>query len=430
VPYGAVRWGQPPGWPFHSVTSVGAIAALSPSTIAVVPGEPAGFDVRLRNNGTVVDEFTVDVVGDAAEWATAAPPNLSLFPGAEGSIRMTILAPRMAATRSGPVPMGVRISSREDPDGGTVEEGTLDIAPFSDGFAELIPRTARGRSSARYQLALDNRGNAPLTVALEATDPDDILKFDVDPLEVTVPPGAAAFAKLKAKPRKRYWRGEPQTRPFSVTAAPESGEPLVADGTMLQEPLIPKWAPRALLGLAAAFALLAIAWFALLKPTIESTAREVAEEEAQAVVNRSSGGGTSGGGSTGSGNGGGNGTIGDGSTTTIASGRLAVETDAGSDRTDSSLEGLEIDGDSRFLVTDIVLGNPNGALGTLTIRRGDDPVLVINLANFRDLDYHFVTPVQFTRGLPPRLEVVCDGDSTVSCNVSAFFSGTMISTEG
>ena len=56
------------------------------------------------------------------------------------------------------VPFGLRAASREDPDGSTVEEGTVEVTPFTDTFAEIIPRTARGRISADLRPRLRQPG--------------------------------------------------------------------------------------------------------------------------------------------------------------------------------------------------------------------------------------------------------------------------------
>jgi hypothetical protein len=51
-----------------------------------------------------------------------------------------------------------------------------------------------------------------------------------------------------------------------------------------------------------------------------------------------------------------------------------------------------------LMLTDIVLENPNGDSGVITLSRGTDPIYVLGLGNFRDLDYHFVAPLLFTNG--------------------------------
>jgi len=123
---------------------VGATVTLGATVVQVEPGGEAALEVRLRNTGTVVDEFTIDVLGDAAAWAAAEPPTISLFPGADGTVRIAFRPPRSASIAAGPLPFGIRTQSREDPEGSTVEEGVVEILAFFEPFAELVPRTSRG----------------------------------------------------------------------------------------------------------------------------------------------------------------------------------------------------------------------------------------------------------------------------------------------
>ncbi len=79
------------------------------------------------------------------------------------------------------------------------------------------------------------------------------------------------------------WRGVPQTVPVQVVVTPVSGTATTLDGSYVQEPVLPAWIGKARLALVALLAALAVVWFALLRPTIESAAREaVAEPVAQA----------------------------------------------------------------------------------------------------------------------------------------------------
>src|SRR5215212_685676 len=195
---------------------MGATIALGQALLPVEPGGEASVEVTLQNNGTVVDQFTIEVLGDAGGWATADPPSLSLFPGAQEKTRITFRPPRAASTPAGNVRFGVMARSREDPAGSTVEEGALDVAPFLVPAAELVPRTSHGSRGARHELAIDNRGNVPMDAALEGIDPDRLLRFDMDRPTVNVPPGAAEFARIGVKPVRGYWRGPAKTRPFQV----------------------------------------------------------------------------------------------------------------------------------------------------------------------------------------------------------------------
>jgi len=55
---------------------MGAITSLEQRSIAVEPGGEATCSILVRNTGTVVDQFTVDVLGDARAWARVEPASV------------------------------------------------------------------------------------------------------------------------------------------------------------------------------------------------------------------------------------------------------------------------------------------------------------------------------------------------------------------
>jgi hypothetical protein len=59
---------------------VGALLELEPRTVAATPGDHATVQVRVRNSGSVVDQFNLEVLGDAKAWSTVDPPTLLFFP--------------------------------------------------------------------------------------------------------------------------------------------------------------------------------------------------------------------------------------------------------------------------------------------------------------------------------------------------------------
>ena len=251
---------------------MGALVTLSEKTIEVLPGAVATCTVTVKNTGTVVDQFTIDVLGDAAAWTAAEPATLSLFPGAEGTTTVFFRPPRAAGTPTGELPFGVRARSREDPAGSAVEEGVLVVGAYQDTFAELVPRTSRGSRGATHELAVDNRGNSRLNATVTAGDQDQLLGFDVEPPGLVVDPGTAGFAKIRVKPRTRFWRGQPKTRPFKVAVQGEGGPPILLDGSLLQEAILPRWLIPALLAALVALIALIVIWLTLLQPAIKSAA--------------------------------------------------------------------------------------------------------------------------------------------------------------
>ena len=116
---------------------------------------------------------------------------------------------------------------------------------------------------------------------MEAHSDGERVQFKVDPVGLAIPPGEARFVSVKVKARKRIWRGQPVTHPFVVGVSPQDSIPVELDGSYVQTPVVPKWLLWALLGLLLLLGALLALWFWLLKPTIESQAKDAAEESAQ-----------------------------------------------------------------------------------------------------------------------------------------------------
>jgi hypothetical protein len=83
-------------------------------------------------------------------------------------------------------------------------------------------------------------------------------------------------------------------------------------------------------------------------------------------------------------------------------------------------------------MTDIVLENPQGDFGSLTISRGQNVLLVLALENFRDIDYHFVSPIVISGGQSLGVNVRCArvgkpvGSTPTRCDTSVLVGGTEI----
>lgn len=421
---------------------MGATAILTPGELEVAPGAEVVATIRVRNTGSVVDEFTLEAVGVAKPWAVFDPPKLSLFPGAEGSAEVTFTPPRDSSTPAGTVPFAIRVASKEDPPGSVAEEGALQVGAFEDVFVELIPRTGRGRRHARFNIAVDNRGNTALAGALAAVDPDDQMVFAFKPPSVSAVPGAAAFSVLDARPRKTFLRGPAVTRPFLVKVTPDGdgSEPSTGDATLVQEAIIPRWLPRAIAGLFGALGVLAVLWLALLKPEVKSTATVAAQQAVAAPLAEASKQIAQLAMATGQ-------TVpppidpATATTVTTATTVPAAVVKPGAP-TDGRLEvnanrqvdSFTVPNGKVLSLTDLVLENPRGDSGELRVQRGNGTLLLLRLDNFRDLDYHFVTPVTFSGGQVLTLRVTCANTATPAgggvagaaaapCTAALYFSG-------
>src|ERR1700693_3449177 len=256
----------------YDASAMAATATLATKGVSVTPGGETVTEVRIRNSGTVVDQFTLEVLGDASAWAIVEPAVVPLFPGAESVARVRFKPPKSSSVLAKAIPFAVRVKSREDARASLVEEGVVEVGPFNDTTAELIPRTAKGSSHARAQLALDNRGNVRISARLTAADPDRKLNFTITPPALSSEPGTASFASVRMSPKTRFLTAPPKTNPYKVIVHQDNLPPITVDGTMQQEGLIPPWLLPALIGLAALALILVLLWFLVLKPNIQSAA--------------------------------------------------------------------------------------------------------------------------------------------------------------
>jgi hypothetical protein len=390
-----------------------ATATLASKAVTVTPGGEAVSEVRVRNSGTVVDQFTLEVLGDASAWAIVEPAVIPLFPGAEAVARIRFKPPKSSSVPARAVPFAVRVKSREDARASLVEEGVVEVGPFNDTFAELIPRTAKGRSRAHARLALDNRGNVRISARLTAADPDRKLNFTITPPALSSEPGTASFASVRMSPKQRFLTGPPKTNPYKVIVHQDNLPPITVDGTMQQEGLIPPWLLPALIGLAALALVLVLLWFLLLKPNIQSAATQAVAPQTsslQAQVNslKAQAPPTTGGGGGG------------------ATGANPFGGDAYAARLVGS-SSLTVPADGGLSVTDLVFENPNGLTGDLKLSRfnaktnQDQVLLQLKLDNFRDLDFHFITPLTFQKN--DKIELSCTPPEGTTCDASVYYSG-------
>ena len=433
-----------------------ASALLTPSTVEVEPGSTVTTQIVVRNTGSVVDEFFIEVIGEARAWTTASPATVSLFPGGEERITLTIAPARVSSQAAGDVDLAVKVSSKEDPNGSVVEEGIVTVGVFHEASVELVPRTVSGSRKASAELAVDNRGNERTTARLQAEDPDAALRITLDPADAIVEPGAANFSRVEIKPLKTFWRGPDRTISYTVVADTVGRPPIKVGGTFVQKAKLPRWLIRALLLLLLLLIALLVLWQGVLKPVVRSTARAAAEKQVDQAAEKAAndvakalgatpGGGApttvaaGGGGAAGAGGGdpsattttlAGGGSSGGGASTggddgrggTSADHRIEVTAKAGATAAQS---WDAAPGGTRFSLTDIVLQNPQGDTGLLRIKRGDDVLLETAVENFRDLDFHYVAAYVF-EGQALSVELDCrNPDPAKDCRVAASFAGFM-----
>jgi len=221
---------------------------------------------------------------------------------------------------------------------------------------------------------------------------------------------------VRVAPHSRFWSGPPVNHPFSIAVNGSDGERTELDGTFEQGPRLRPWLLPAAVGTVAALLLGTLAWFTLLKPSVLDEAREEAAEldaQQQAIID-------------------------DRVTAIQAAADEAAELPLGrptdlrlsvdADPATTSTEEFDFDasGLGRVLsISDVIFQNPTGAVGRVELLRDGEVLLDQEMANFRDLDFHLVAPIQVDSGGSIALRVTCEapGPGTEACEAAATVIG-------
>jgi hypothetical protein len=377
------------------------VATLLVNRVQVTPGTQAACQLEIRNNGPIVESYQLAVVGPSAEWASVEPSNVSLVPGDAAVVSVVFHPPRTASAPAGEILFGVRVSPSHNPELGVVPEGVVEVVPFTDTAAELRPQTSVGRRRARHELAVDNRGNVPTQVEIVASDPDDLLLITASPQLFDVGSDQAQFATINVKHRKRLWRGQPETRRFRVMVHTADGPPIALDAATVQQPVLSRGAIRALAALLVLMLAGLALWFGPMKSAISSAAREAVGQQAGGAQRNTAGGGPIVNPDTGT----------SATPSPVATPgtpvtaappakvnvplryRLEVSANNGASR---GSQQLQAPAGNTLVLTDFFVQNPQGDDGQLDIVVNGAVIYVYQLRNFRNDEFHLLSPIEIT----------------------------------
>ena len=384
-------------------------ATFQPSTISSAPGTAAALTLLLHNDADTEEVVKLKSLGELAEHTVLQSETIYLDPGESFEVPVVIdVSPSML---SGNHTSGIEVSSGTG--GKVTAEATISVEASVAYSVNLLPTRSRSGSSGKHQVVVDNTGNTPMLIEIAAEPHDSLVDIELAAPLVNVDPGKSAKVEIKVHPRARFWTGEPQEHPFTVNVEGSDHETHQFDGIFEQGPRVRPWFLPAAAGMVGALAVGTLAWFAVLRPAVESIADEraaaaleeqqltfdekVAELEAVAERARQLPLGVP------------------------ADLRLNAEAPPGG----SGNESYTVGSDRVLSVTDIVFQNPGGAVGRVALLRNGEVLLESELANFRDLDQHFVAPFRFDESalVELRLDCVTPGPNEDVCSVGATVVG-------
>jgi hypothetical protein len=383
-------------------------AWFSHDEVDLAPGSTLTLPVTVHNVGDGTESYTIVPAGLTASWTRVSRGNLTLFGGSQEVIHVEVTPPALPSTTAGPTAIAIRIIPLGDSDDAIVAETTISVAPFDDCRLVPLQPVQRARHRSTYEFMVENHGNTVASCRLYLVDPTDRVDGDFDPPAVGVAPGAANLVRLKARAQRGGFRRTARTLDFEIEAARQGHPPVSAPLAMVQSPTIPVGTLTGVAMGLAALAGLVLAWFGLIKPTIEDA---VADEVGTQPVTSTPAGSTDDPAT--------DDTVPSDEPTTVGEPtffRLEVAaplTQAASEST-TITEVLD--------VTDVRIENPFDDRGVATLLINDQQVFVWSLANVRGSYFEpRITPIRLEEGDNVAFSVRCDeiGDATRSTCTTA-----------
>lgn len=385
-------------------------ATFEPDRVSAAPGETAALTLQLENHSDEERVVKLRASGGLAAQTVLQTQTIFLDPNEHFEVPVIIDAD------AGLLP-GIHSCIIElDHAGETIDAAaTVEILEAAGYTARLEPAESRSASAGRHKVAIENAGNTAINVEVDVTASEDVVAELAAP-GVSIDPGQTAKIELRIAPRLRFWSGAELEHPFSVGVTASNGESSTLEGTYTQGPRVRPWLIPALAGMLGSLILGTLAWFLLLRPSVEDIAREEAAElddiqsaEIQTQVEQMQAAAAE--------------------AAELPLGepvdrRLTVTAGPAAARTASLV--FDENGSGRVLsVTDIIFQNPTGAVGTVELLRDDDILQSSNMANFRDLDFHLVAPYRIESRSELSLRVACEtpGPGTNECEVAATIIG-------
>jgi hypothetical protein len=394
----------------------------------VRPGTSASVSVVVENVGDRTETYTIVPAGLSAAWTTVSRPNVTLFGGSRDVIEVTVRPPAIPSTTSGPTAVSVRVLPQSDPDESTVSETIITVSPFDDRRITMLQPLLRGRRRATYEFTVDNQGNNLASCRLHLVDASRRVDGSFDPPAVGVAPGSSSLVRLKLRARRSYFRRAERQIDFEVEATEPEHDPATGHATLIQPPTIPLRAIGRLALALAGIALVVGAWYSIVRPEIRDAADRAVEDRVDEFTATAS-------------------TVAAATTTTTtlpdeddapAAAASAVIGEPTAYRipvdvgiTQERSESISVPPDSRFLMTDLVLQNPNGDLGTAQLLRNGDVLYTWDLGAMNSANEFQprVSPLPFEPSDNIVLSVACEaaGDASgTGCEIAVLMGGTLV----
>jgi hypothetical protein len=393
--------------------------------VDVEPGNTLTLTLTVQNLGEATETYSVVPAGLSASWTSVRRGNLTLFGGSLEVIDVEISPPLLPTTTAGPTSVAVRIIPTSTEDDAIVAEAIIGVQSFDDCRIVTLQPIQRARRRATFEFMVENHGNSVASARLLLVDSTKRVDGGFDPPAVGVAPGATSLVRLKAHATGLKFRRHLRTLNFEVEAQRQGHANASAPLALVQPPTIPVGGIARAIGVAAVLGATALAWFGLVKPTIEDSARsEVDQRVAELAPVVDPAGPTP--------------------ATTDPAAVVDPSIDTGGEPTffrlsvvpaltETADESASIPAGEQFDLTDLRIENPYNDGGVATLLINGEPAFVWSLQNIRGQFFEpRITQIRLQPGDNLTFSVRCDviGDPTKSTCTNAINVGGLTLTPG
>ncbi len=392
--------------------------------VDVDPGATLKLALTVQNLGEATETYSVVPAGLSASWTSVKRGNLTLFGGSLEVIDVEISPPLLPTTTAGPTSVAVRIIPTSTEDDAIVAEAILGVQSFDDCRIVTLQPIQRARRRATFEFMVENHGNSVASARMLLVDSTKRVDGSFDPPAVGVAPGAAGLVRLKARSSRPTFRRHVRTLNFEVEAQRQGHANASAPLALVQPPTIPVGAIARAVAVAALVGAAVLAWFGVVKPTIEDSARNEVDRRVAELAPT------------------GEPTVPAPDTTDPAvvvdpaaeTGeptflRLSVEPPL----TETADQSASIPAGEQFDLTDLRIENPYNDGGVATLLINGEPAFVWSLQNIRGQFFEpRITQIRLQSGDNITFSVRCDviGDPTKSTCTTAINVGGLTLTPG
>lgn len=392
--------------------------------LVIRPGASASLSLAVENVGDRTESYTIIPAGLTAGWTTVTRPNVTLFGGSRDVVEVVVRPPAIHTTSAGPTSLTVRVIPQSEPDDAVVAETIVTVGAFDDRRISVLQPLQRGRRRATFEFMVENHGNNLASCRLHLIDASNRVDGSFDPPAVGVAPGSSSLVRLRLRAARSFFRRGERQLDFEIEASEPDHEPAAGRATLVQPPTIPAGAIAKVGAVAVAAGALVAAWFGVVRPEIRDAAdravadRLVTDDTAAPVttapvattvpVEETPVAG------------------GPGLTGTPVDYRVAVDVGITQERSES----LTVQPDAQFCLTDILLQNPNGDIGTAQLLRNSELLYTWDLAEMSSANEFQprITCLPFEPGDDVVLSVTCEEAglaSSTGCDVAVLLGGVL-----